>query len=99
MSTQNPSPENQPTPKPQGDAVGLVSSDLLGVRPARELVPLYESRLRVAEMQHSFWRDEFAKHGDPISESAWRSTAKTVSDVWSKLHMLKQPGAVVRGSA
>jgi hypothetical protein len=31
MSTQNPPSENQPTPKPQGDAVGLVSSDLFGV--------------------------------------------------------------------
>ncbi len=31
MSTQNPSSENQPTPKPQGDAVGLVSSDLFEV--------------------------------------------------------------------
>lgn len=30
MTTQNPSPENQPTPKPQGEAVGLVSSDLFG---------------------------------------------------------------------
>jgi hypothetical protein len=43
MSTQNPSPENQPTPKPQGDAVGLVSSDLFGwVRIADRLPELGE---------------------------------------------------------
>ena len=30
MSTQNPAPEIQPTPKPQGDAVGLVSDASLG---------------------------------------------------------------------
>lgn len=31
MSTENPSPEIQPAPKPQGDAVGLVSDALFEV--------------------------------------------------------------------
>jgi len=46
MSTQNPSPENQPTPKPQGDAVGLVSDRL--VRPPEAWVRVIAPGLDVA---------------------------------------------------
>ena len=89
--------ETKPTTT-QGEAVDPASA-LLGVRPASTLVPLYESRLNHAEANLKYWNDEYARHRDPIAESSWRAAQKTVGDVWQKLHMLKQPGAVVRDDA
>lgn len=66
----------------------------LGVRPASTLAPLYEYRLAHVEANLKYWNDEYARHGDPIAEAAWRAAQKTVGDVWQKLNMLKQPGAV-----
>jgi hypothetical protein len=78
---------------------GYRSSSGLGVRPASTLVPLYEARLAHAEANLKYWNDEYARHGDPIAEASWRAAQKTVGDVWQKLNMLKQPGAVVRDDA
>jgi hypothetical protein len=68
-------------------------------RPASTLVPLYESRLSIAEANLNYWNDQYACHRDPIAKAAWHSATKTVGDIVQKLIALKQPGTVVLGSA
>jgi len=75
------------------------SSDWLGVRSTSTLVPLYEARLIHAEANLKYWAAEYNQHGDPIAKDSYHAAKKTIGDVWQKLNMLKQPGAVAYGDA
>lgn len=59
--------------------------------PVSTLVSLYEARLAHAESNLKYWTNEYASHGDVVSEAAWRAAEKTVGDVWNILDRIKTP--------